>query len=141
MSLNDSQTRVVAVTLRLFEQQLAEIEEVMSADAQGALYRRVGRFSPSQRERMQALIEELRRGIRTVAEAFRLPCEEQDAARIIMGTLVITWENLEEIRSRRLRAYGAVDPHLRETLDPWIQQFTQLVLEMQEVAVRGGSDG
>jgi hypothetical protein len=137
MGLNPNQERVVAVTLRLLEERLAEIQNLMDVDEHGILYDRIARFSPEQRREMQALIKELRMGIAEVAGNFRLPRENQDPARIMMGLLSVTWESLGDIRAHRLVAYGEVDPRLKETLDPSVQKLTKLVLALEAAALRG----
>jgi hypothetical protein len=134
MSLNENQRRVVAVTLRLLEEELAETERVMAQDERGILYRRVARFTPQQLEQMCALISQMRKEIERAARQFRLPKQERDAAREIAGSLGLAWESLEEIRSHKLKGYGAVDPSLKETLDPIAQRLIKLVFELEDVA-------
>jgi hypothetical protein len=134
MSLNSSQRRAVTVTLRLLEERLADIERVLQNDEQGVLYRRVARFTLTQREQMRNLIAAMREEIRRAARQFDLPQEEQDATRYIIGTLSLSWESLEEIRARKLKSYGEVDPALKETLDPIVRQLIQLLFRLQHAA-------
>lgn len=135
MSLNRHQERALAVALRLLEERLAEIDSLMERGEEGVLYRRpVARLSTEQRARMEQLMAELRATIGSLAATFRLPRDEQDPVRRIAGLLSVTWEQLGEIDSRRLGAYGSVDPGLGETLDPAMQHLAQLVLELREVA-------
>jgi hypothetical protein len=64
MSLNNSQRRVVAVTLRHLEETLVNIERVIHQSEQGILYRRVALFTPHQREQIDRLIQAMRAEIR-----------------------------------------------------------------------------
>lgn len=134
MSLNANQKRVVTVTLRLLEERLAEIERMAAGDEQGVLYRRVARFTPRQRARIGELIAATREEIRGAAEQFDLGRDEQNVERAIIGLLSLTWESLEEIRARKLKSYGAVDPALKETLDPIVQRLIKLVYQLEDVA-------
>ncbi len=134
MSLNRDQARVVAVTLRMLEERLTEIERLMTGTEDGILYSRRAHLGRSQQERMRALIGGMRAEIRSLAETFHLRSEEQDAARKIVGLLSVTWESLEELHSRRLKSYGEVDPQLKETLDPAVTRLTRLVLALEAVA-------
>ena len=134
MSLNENQVRVVIVTLRLLEERLGEIERLMTVDEQGILYHQLARFSPRQSERMRGLIEELRAGIQAIAETFHLPREEQNPTRKIVALTSVTWESLEDLHAHRLEAYGAADPKLKETLDPWARKLTRLILALEEAA-------
>ncbi|CAG0941454.1 hypothetical protein ANRL1_00556 [Anaerolineae bacterium] len=134
MSLNPNQVRTVTVTLRLLEERLAEIERIVSEDEQGILYRRVARFTPTQRAQMNDLIRAMRQQIRRATNAFELPREEQNAARHIIGALSMSWESLEEIRPRKLKSYGEVDPELKQTLDPILQRLIRLLFRLEDVA-------
>ena len=134
MSLNPNQFRSVTITLRLLEERLADIERVIAQDEQGILYQRVAQFTPQQRAQMNEIIRAMREQIRRAAEEFQLPGEEQNAARYIVGTLSLSWESLEEIRSRKLKSYGEVDPELRDTLDPILNQLIRLLFSLTDVA-------
>jgi hypothetical protein len=139
MSLNRDQERTVAVRLRMLEEALAEIRDLMDADEEGILYRRDRpRFTDEQRAAVLALVAELRAAIRAVAETFHLPREDQDARQHMLGLLAIAWESLCEIDSRRLAAYGEVDPALAVTLDPAIGRLIELVVALQRSAERAG---
>ncbi len=47
----------------------------------------------------------------------------------------MTWENLAGIKARHLRAYGRVDPALRETLDPAVERLLVLVSALEAIAL------
>lgn len=134
MGLNANQKRAVTVTLRLLEERLADIERVIAADERGILYERVASFTPAQRARMNELIGALREQIRQVAEEFQLPREQHSAARYVVGTVSLLWESVEEIRSRKLKSYGEVDPQLKQTLDPMLQRIIRLLFDLTATA-------
>jgi len=135
-SLNADQRRAVVVALRQLEERLARIEEILDRDESGALYRRSRpRLSSDERERAGAILAELRAAIASVAETHGLPAEERDPGREIAGLLRISWESLAEIDSRRLGAYGRVDPGLRASLDPTLERMMALVVAIEEIAV------
>ena len=50
----------------------------------------------------------------------------------------ISWESLAEIDTLHLRAYGRVDPALRDTLDPALERLMALVDALAEIALAGG---
>lgn len=133
--LNESQARSITVTLRLLEERLVEIERLLTVNEHGILYSRVATFTPRRQEEMRQLIGELRAGIKTVTETFELKHEPQDPARRIVGLLAITWESIEEMYARRLRAHGEVDPDVQDALDPWVEKLTRLVLELEYKAL------
>lgn len=132
MSLNPNQQRAVAISLRLLEERLAEIEDLVNRGAEGVLYRRpAAPLDRQQRARLDELIGEIRGSIAELAETLHLTREEQDPVGRIVALLNISWENLGEIDTRRLRAYGTVDPALRGTLDPAARRLADLVFALQ----------
>ena len=141
MGLNPYQQRAVAITLRLIEERLAEIEDLLDRGAAGVLFRRPpAPLDAERRRRLEALVGQVRESIAELAGALHLPREEQDPIRRIIALLNISWENLGEIDSRRLRAYGAVDPELRSTLDPAARRLADLVFALQ-AELAGGEGG
>ena len=134
MGLNENQRRAVTITLRLLEERLADIERIIHKDEQGILYSRQVSFAPEQVKQIETLIAAMRDEIRHLATDFQLPREEQNVARAIVGTLEMSWESLEEVRPRRLRNYGSVDPVLKETLDPSVKRLIDLLFDLQDAA-------
>jgi hypothetical protein len=133
MSLNQSQFRSVTISLRLLEERLVDIERVIAQDEKGILYERVAHFTPEQLAQMRELIAVMRQGIQHATDEFHLPREEHNVERYIVGTLSLTWESLEEIRSRHLKSYGDVDPALRDTLDPILRLLIQQLFTLIDV--------
>ncbi len=134
MGLNENQRRAVTITLRLLEERLASVEQMIHEDEQGILYSRRVSFSPEQVEQIERLIAAMRDEIRHLATVFQLPHEDQNVARAVVGTLEMSWESLEEVRPRRLKNYGAVDPALKETLDPSVKHLIGLLFDLQDAA-------
>lgn len=136
MSLNPNQERAVSVALRLLEERLARVEELLHRDEQGLLYRRLRpSWAREERARADAIVADLRSTIASASRAFNLVPEERDSGREIAGLMRISWENLAEVGSRRLRAYGHVDPALRDTLDPALERLMELVSALEDVAL------
>jgi hypothetical protein len=138
MGLNENQRRTVTTTLRLLEERLGEIERVIQSDEVGILYRRRAHFTPTQVKQMRDLIAAMRAEIQRAATQFHLPSEEINPVRFIIGTLSLSWESLEDSRSRKLGAYGEVDPELNDTLDPILQHLIDLLFDLEDVARREG---
>lgn len=136
MSLNESQQRAVAVALRQLEERLGRVEDILGREESGVLFHRSRpRWSLEEAERAGALLAQLRAAIASVAETYGLPAEERDSGREIVGLLSVSWESLAEIDSHRLRSYGRVDPGLRTTLDPALEQMMALLLAIDEIAL------
>ncbi|MGA2512619.1 MAG: hypothetical protein ABSG37_03270 [Candidatus Limnocylindrales bacterium] len=140
MSLNVNQERAVSVALRSLEERLARVEGLLDRDEEGLLYRRRRPvWAREERARAEAILADLRSTIASISRAFNLAPEERDSAREIAGLMTISWESLAEVGSRRLRAYGRVDPALRDTLDPALERLIELVSALEDLAL--GDDG
>ena len=139
MSLNQSQQRAVAVALRQLEERLSRIEDIIGRSESGVLFSRPRpRWSSEEAELAAAMLARLRAAIASVAETYGLPAEERDPGREIAGLMRVSWESLAEIDSRRLRSYGRVDPGLRTSLDPTLEQMMAVVAAIEELAVGHG---
>jgi len=139
--LNSYQRSSVTNTLRWLEKALAAIEEVLAADQQGTLYRMVTRLSPEQRRLTHELVDSLRREIAAVVAKFALRAEEEDGRQFIVAQLASAWEGLEEAKSTKLVRYGLVDSSLKESLDPCIDRFIELVVALEHVVASASEDG
>jgi len=141
VSLNPSQQRAVAVALRQLEERLSRVEDIIGRDESGVLFSRPRpKWSSEEAGLAAAMLARLRTAIASVAETYGLPAEEGDPGREIAGLMRVSWESLAEIDSRRLRSYGRVDPGLRTSLDPTLEQMMALVAEIEELAVGHGAE-
>jgi len=130
--LSTSQERALAIALRLLEERLATIAEILGRDDGGVLYlRRRPRLAAEQAARIDRLIAEIRVSIAAAAETFRLPREERDGAGMIIALLSMSWQSLGEVDTRGMRAYGEADPRLGDALDPRVQQLMDLVVKLE----------
>ena len=134
--LNENQKRSVAVTLRLLEERLVEVERLLTIQERGILYESIAHFSPRQIKLMRAYLAELRQEIAEMSRVFELGREMQDPARRIMGLMSVSWESLEELHGKPLRAYGAVDERLPAVIDPMADRLTRLTRDLQLIATQ-----
>ena len=131
--LNESQRRAIAVSLRLLEERLSAIGDLLERDEGGTLYRRARpRMTPEQAAAIAGLLAEIRGRVDAAAGTFRLPAETRDAKATIVALLAMSWQNLGEIDARGMRAYGEVDPALPGLLDPMVQRLMDLVFALEE---------
>ncbi len=136
--LNEAQRRALAITVRLLEERLSTIRDLLDRDDGGVLYERQRpRFTPEETARIEALLARMHGVIASVGEAFALPREERDARGMIVALLAMSWQSLGEIDARGMRAYGETDPALGRELDPYVRELMDLVLAL-ETAVAGG---
>ena len=120
--------------MRLLEERLSAIGDMLDRDDGGTMYRRARPgMTPEQAGSIAALLAEIRRRIDDVAATFRLSSEDRDAKATIVALLAMSWQNLGEIDSRGMRAYGEVDPALPGLLDPMVQRLMDLVRALEDV--------
>jgi hypothetical protein len=80
-------------------------------------------------------IERARGLIREAHETFGLEPERIPKSRWIAARLGIQSVNAEECESRYLAGFGEVTPELRRRLDPLARRLSELLLEMQHIAL------
>ena len=140
-SLNQSQERALAITLRLLEERIGTIRDLMEHEDGGVLYHRPRpRFTPEEAARIDGLIAGIHEVIASIAEAFVLPREERDPRGMIVALLAMSWQSIGEIDARGMHAYGDTDPRLSEVLDPHVRRLMDLVLELEAAVAAAGVD-
>ena len=127
MGLNGAQKRKLTIVLRMFEKELAHVEELMDADAEGILYRRVTRLNEQEKSQLRGLAKVGRETLARLKERFDLTVDTEDGRGIILSHFVQLWVDLQEIRPQELRSSGEVDPVLYETLEPDLLELIQVV--------------
>ena len=135
--LNDSQRRALSITLRLLEERVTTIRDLLDREESGALYGRPRpRFSGEQTDQVEASLDQIDDEIRRAARIFGLPTEERDTRGTIVALLAMSWQNLGEIDARGMRAYGETDPGLGGVLDPIIRRLMDLVVGLEATVDR-----
>jgi hypothetical protein len=118
--LNDNQRRHVTTALHLLQ-----------ADVRRLLQR--GDLSQSARTALEAVA----RLVPRLQAAFDLPPVPSLSARREVQAVASVWAmRIDDLRTRRLRAYGRVHPGLQERLDPLVDELRTALLR-----VTGESDG
>ncbi len=85
--------------------------------------------------RVRELVDEARAAVLALRAKLRLP-EDQGTAltRRVAATAEVWAVRVEDLRARRLRAYGEVHPDLAATLDPPLDQLRHALLALAEAA-------
>jgi hypothetical protein len=103
------------------------------AEENGILYRRKLNLSPVQRQVAQQRVDTALETIASLAQKIGLEPEVEDPAGLIRGEMNVSWANLIDTQSRKLKRYGDVDPELKSVLDPAIQRLAQLAMELASI--------
>jgi len=132
--LNYNQRRSVTIVLRNFEEHLRMTSAWLDgAEENGILYRRKLNLSPVQRQVAQQRVDTALETIASLAQKIGLEPEVEDPAGLIRGEMNVSWANLIDTQSRKLKRYGDVDPELKSVLDPAIQRLAQLAMELASI--------
>jgi hypothetical protein len=129
--LNPDQRRSVTIVLRMFEENLRQAEAwLQDAEVNGILYQRKLNLSPARRQAAQQRVAAALEQVAALAQEIGLEPEVEDPAGLIRGELSVSWANLIESQSSKLKRFGDVNPGLESVLDPAIQHLAQATLEL-----------
>jgi hypothetical protein len=131
--LNDSQKRSVSATIRLLEKNLHTMEQLLRSDDYIGIVDELNNDLPvSVRDELSTLMTRIMDKIRFFAEHFALERQKRQVSNQLFALLTYNWTMLEEIKTRRLKGYGAVADGLQQTLDSELDAIIVLILDMQK---------
>lgn len=125
--LSEPHARGITSTLRIVEQTVFLIEQLLAGDQVGLTVATRTPLDAPQRERLHALIQETRAQIAAFVPIVPLSRYERDGRRVITGHLTEAWADLEDIRPAKLGRYGPLDPALATRLGPPVARLIDLV--------------
>jgi hypothetical protein len=116
---SDIHKRHIGVTLRLLEQTLMAVERaVIEAPPPARLIKYSHPIPEASKSEILAIVDEVRREIRVIADDLNLPQFEEDITRVLLGNLHARLVNVVEMRPRWLRGGGEVAPSLAHYIEP-----------------------
>ena len=129
--LTESQKRSLTISLFLFEKALRKSAQLLSEENEtGIFYSRKSSLSSEKRLIIQKKISQTLNELALFAKKMEFSTTEENIESEIMADMSISWENLEECRSKRLRGYGNLDPRAVKLIDPAINHFSHTALEL-----------
>ena len=133
--LTPSQERSLHASLLLFEKALRMVDRLLAdRDEIGILYFRKSNLDNQSRERVQKKIAITLVELEDFTEKLGLRPIEESLESTIMGEMSISWESLEESRSKRMRGYGELSPKAIEIIDPAIDHFARIALQLSNLS-------
>lgn len=124
--LNQNQRRRVLTHLRLLREDLEQVLRLPPLAPDTPAGREIGDIV--------GRIEAEMRLIRTI---FGLTESDKPLLRRHVAAIAeVWWARVEDLRARRLKSYGAVDPGLSAVLDPHVDRLEDLLLELARAAAR-----
>lgn len=131
--LNPYQRNNVTITLRMLEMMLRGFLAELNTSTEGILYHQNASFSDEERQQIKTLCEKAFATIQSLKTTFSLPSEVQNSRSNFQGQLAVSWSNLEEMRSHKLRSYGDVAPGLDRALDPSVSELIEIVNQLMAI--------
>jgi len=133
-NLNAAQRTALVVTLSQFERSLRQAAVWLDGDeTQGVMHRATLALPPVQQKAALAAIHRAFELIAQLAERFGLEPTHEPLAGRISADMTVSWANLVDARSAKLKRYGAVDPALGEALDPDLDRLSRLALMISAI--------
>ncbi|HET7791018.1 MAG TPA: hypothetical protein VFK78_09495 [Gemmatimonadales bacterium] len=123
--LNQNQQRRLGTHLRMLADDLRALADLPELANSGHASRRV-----------RDLLADADRDVETLRTALGLPVERPPAlARRVAATAEVWAVHLEDLRPRRLAAYGAVHPDLGAVLEPPLERLHDRLLALADAAL------
>ena len=135
--LSSPQERSLRSSLLLFEKALRMIDRLLSdGNESGILFSRKSHLNDQTRELIHQKIVATLKELEEYAAILGLKPSKESLESVIMAEMGISWENLEECRSKRMRGYGSLSPRSVEMIDPAIDHFAGIALELSRMATQ-----
>jgi hypothetical protein len=134
--LTRAHERSLQSSLFLFEKALRKVDRLISEDNEvGILYFQKSQLDSQMRELIHKKIVATLRELELLVNNLGLKPFEENVENTIMAEMSICWENLEEIRSKRMKGYEELDPQAAELIDSAIDHFANIALELSSMSV------
>jgi len=132
--LNDYQRRGLSVTLRIVEESIAYIEQILKYDGYSGILYETRNDVPSEiRNEISMRIPLAKAEIKKIADKFHLEKRLMWASNLTYSKLPYCWEILENARAKRLKRYGDISMGLGQELDPHLDAIIKILGEMERI--------
>jgi len=129
--LNQPQRNSLTIALRMLEERLRQAAVWLQDDPdEGILYRRTIHLPSEARIAAQQGIAMALSQITQLVRDLGLQPQEERLESTISAAMNLSWANLCDVRSDKLKRYGPVAPRLAEALDPRIDTLAELTLSL-----------
>jgi hypothetical protein len=127
MILNIAQKTSLSITLREFEVRLSRLRVLLEQNES------ITRLTPEGARRLRQMVDRQQAIIDDLFRRFQLKRETIDVVQSMIAELSISWTQLVDSRSDKLGRYGEIDPDLKSTLDPALDEMVKACLSMVRV--------
>ena len=132
--LNEAQERNLSVTLRIVEDRLREIDQMIEAnDYKGLLKETKNDVPAAAKDSIQKKSSMIMDRVKMLVERFNLVKDRDEVSRLALAKLSYCWEILEDAKTKKMKRYGDVHDGLADILDPELEAIINLILEISTV--------
>jgi len=132
--LNEAQERNLSVTLRIVEDRLRDIDQMIEADDYKGLLKETKNDVPvAAKDSMHEKTTLIMGRIKMLTERFNLVKDQNEVSRLALARLSYCWEILEDAKTIKMKRYGDIHDGLAVILDPELDAIINLILEMEHL--------
>lgn len=132
--LTKPQQRNLRVSLLSFERALRMADHLLKdGEEVGILYHRTQFLDHDKRHLVHEEITKALQEIASLAKILGLEPEEEDLSRIILSEMSVSWTNLVDCHSERMKGYGKVDSNTATKIDPAIDRLEKIAQEISSL--------
>lgn len=134
ITLTEPQQRNLRVSLLSFERALRMADRLLKEGEEiGILYHRTQYLGLDKHRLAHEEIIKALQEISDLANLLELESEEEDSSRIILSEMSVSWANLIDCHSERMKGYGKVDPSTATKIDPAIDRLEKIAWKLSNL--------
>ena len=131
IDLNSYQKNSLRASLYGFEEALHQIERWLEkGEESGILYVRTSHLKPETKKLVRQQINKALEKINELALKYGLERHEEDLTMSILSLISISWADLTDTRSRRLKGYGNIGADISEEIDEDIESISGIAMKI-----------
>ena len=132
--LNFYQKNSFRASLYGFEEALHQIERWLEkGEESGILYIRTLHLKPETKKLVRQQVNKALEKINELALKYRLERREEDLTMSILSQISISWADLSDTRSRRLKGYGDIGSVISEEIDEDIDSLSEISMKLFKI--------
>ncbi len=132
--LTRPQKRALTSSLSIFESALRKTHRLLNdSDEKSIFIKRSSNINIQQQRKIKEKIAQTLKELAEFSDMLGLESDEENLEGLIRAEMSISWESLEESRSKRLKGYGEINPQAAALIDNAITHFAQAALLISQL--------
>ncbi len=125
--LSENHRRILGSSLRYAEDQILFCRRLLTETSDNRMTRFADEYTDEQIRELVEMCDKLHAKIIDFANRAGVSPAERSVARHVSGTMSSVWETLEDLRPKRLKAYGVVPEEAARNIEPFVEDCVQLI--------------